>query len=364
MTTKKFSNALGNISEDYINEAVTYTPKRKKNTWVKWAAIAASLSLIVIGGFFGNVYRTPDTPDNGNNVLSYFAITAHAANGEVSDLLPDGFLSSVVGQQGNMLGVDMPLFHFDVKPSDLKSNEAVYQRFDISISYNGTTVTVTDKDEHIFVAYIFSVQTSQSLGYSIFGWFTEPTDVVVTVTDKESREIVETITVNVNYLADKQEYELKVTNLTTKFAEQKEAVKANEALMSYFFDEGYVTHYPGWFGGSYIDENKLYIKLVSPSNEVMKNISQILAPFDDVIVYKDAEMSITDLQEYADETANALIENGYAVTSWYVNSVNGNIVISVLEKDFAEVTDWVSNKLKNQDFPVIIVEKGAYTTAD
>ena len=104
-------------------------------------------------------------------------------------------------------------------PSDLKSNEAVYERFDISISYNGTTVNVTDKDEHIMVAYIYSVPSSQSLGYSIFGWFTEPTDVVITITDKESREIVEAITVNVNYLADKQEYELKVTNLTTKYEE-------------------------------------------------------------------------------------------------------------------------------------------------
>ena len=174
-----------------------------------------------MGGVFGNVFRAPDTPDAPeNNIMSYFTLTAYAANGESTELyVSDSFFSSGEPKY-NMFGHNIPLFSFDVKPSDLKSNEAVYQRFDISISYNGTTVTVTDKDEHILVAYIFSVPSSQSLGYSIFGWFTEPTDVVVTITDKESYEIVETITVNVKYLADKQEYELKITNLDTEYSKQ------------------------------------------------------------------------------------------------------------------------------------------------
>jgi len=37
MTAKKFSNALGNIGEGYVDEAVRYTPKRKRSPWVKWA---------------------------------------------------------------------------------------------------------------------------------------------------------------------------------------------------------------------------------------------------------------------------------------------------------------------------------------
>ncbi|MGM9643130.1 MAG: hypothetical protein ACI3XI_07975 [Eubacteriales bacterium] len=364
MTTKKFSNALGNISDSYVDEAVNYTPKRKNNIWVKWVSIAACLSLIVMGGILGNLFLFPDTPDvPENNIISYFVITAHAANGDSTELsFGDSCLSSGT-PKNSIFGHDMPTFHFDVKPSDLKSNESVYQRFDISISYNGTPVK--DKDEHIMVVYLISTQhPDEPWAYSIIGWFTEPTNIVVNILDKESREIVETITVDVNYLADKQEYELKVTDLTTKYVEQKEAVKAHNALMSYLFEKGYVTNYPDWFGGCYIDGNKLYIKLVSPSDEEMKNISQILAPFDDVIVYENAETSMDDLQEYADKTANELIENGYAVTSWYVDSATGNIVISVLEKDFAQVTDWVSDKSQNEDLPIIIVKKGAYTTAD
>ena len=118
-------------------------------------------------------------------------------------------------QKYNMFGHNIPLFSFDVEPSDLKSNEAVYQRFDISISYNGSPVK--NKDEHIMVAYLASAHTSQTYGYTIFGWFTEPTDVVVTITDKESKAVVEEITVNVKYDANLQEYELKLTYLDTEY---------------------------------------------------------------------------------------------------------------------------------------------------
>jgi hypothetical protein len=197
--------------------------------------------------------------------------------------------------------------------------------------------------------------------YSITGWFTEPTDILINIAEKDSREIVETITVNVKYLADKQEYELELTNLTTKFLEQKEAVNAHNYLMSYFFSRGYVTNYPEWFGGCYIEENKLYIKLVSPSDEEMKNISQILAPFDNVIVYKNAEMSMSELQAYADKTAYELIDLGYEVTSWYIDSITGDIIISVLEKDFEAVTERINTAYPNDNTPKIVIEIGVHT---
>ena len=96
----------------------------------------------------------------------------------------------------------------------------------------------------------------------------------------------------------------------------------------------------------------------------MKNLTKVLARYDDVVVYKDATTSMADLQEYADTMANELMTNGYAVTSWYVDNITDNIVISVLEKDFDAVTDWVSDIAKNEDSPTIIIEKGAYITTD
>lgn len=230
MTNKNIYRSLGGLDPELVAKAAPAekVQKKKKNAWVKRVSVAACISLIVIGGFFGNLFRSPDTPDvPENNIMSYFAITAYAANGESTELnVTSSFISSGTPKY-NIFGHDMPLFCFDVKPSDLKSNEAVYQRFDISISYNGTTVTVADKDEHISIAYLASVHSPQTYGYSIFGWFTEPTDIIIHIVDKDSREIVEMITVNVKYLADKQEYELELTNLTTKFSEQKEAVDAH-----------------------------------------------------------------------------------------------------------------------------------------
>ena len=368
MKKENISNALNNIDFDMIEDVYESTKAKKKNTkslWLKWGAIAACLSLIVMGGLFGNLFRSPDTPDvPEKNIISYFIITAHATNGESTELaLAESCFNSVPAHQGNGFGVDMPLFHFSITPSDLKNNEAIYDRFDISVSYNGSDVK--DKDEHISVTYLIPMQnSSEPWSYSITGWFTEPTDILINIVEKDSREIVETITVNVTYFADKQEYELKVTNLTTLFSNQKEAVEANNALVSYFFSKGYVTNYPDWFGGCYIEENKLYIKLVSPSEEEMKNISQILAPFDKVIVYKNAEMSMADLQEYADKTANELIKSGYGVTSWYVDSITGNIIIAVLEKDFEAVTEWINTASQNDNAPKIVIEVGRYIELD
>ena len=225
MKKQEWNEGIDHLDPELVEEYVEQKDflskkKRRRDLWIRIGALAACLSLLVIGGVLGNVFRYTDTPDfPENNIISYFAITAYAANGESTDLgLSYACISSTPEQQGNILGVDMPLFHFDIKPSDLEFNEAVYERFDISISYNGTPVG--SKDDHILVAYLANAHQSKPYAYSVIGWFTEPTNVVVTITDKESREIVETITVNVKYLADKKEYELKITNLDTKYAKQ------------------------------------------------------------------------------------------------------------------------------------------------
>ena len=48
MTTKKFSNALVNISESYVNEAATYIAKKKVNLRLKWEVGAACLFLLTM----------------------------------------------------------------------------------------------------------------------------------------------------------------------------------------------------------------------------------------------------------------------------------------------------------------------------
>lgn len=222
MTNKDFYRELGNIDPEMI-EAAAPGKKAQKKVWTKWVAMAACLALIAAGGIFGKLFRAPDTTDSdAPAVESYFVITAHAADGESTELsVTDSCFNSSGTTQGNIFGVDMPLFNFSVRPTDLKNNEAIYERFDISVSYNGTVVDMEGKvDEHIMIAVEIPIQgVDAPWAYCVFGWFTEPTDIIVTITDKESKEVVEKTTVNVRYDADQQAYELKVTNLDTKYVE-------------------------------------------------------------------------------------------------------------------------------------------------
>lgn len=222
MTSKEFYRELGNIDPEMI-EAAAPGEKVQKKVWAKWVAMAACLALIVMVGVFDHQFHTPETPENDNSIASYFVIAAQAANGETTELgVADSCFNSSGTSQGNIFGVDMPPFGFSVRPADLKNNEAIYNRFDISVSYNGTVVDMEGKmDEHIMIAVEMPIQgVDAPWAYYVFGWFTDSTDVVVTITDKQSKEVVEKTTVNVKYDADQQAYELKVTNLDTKYAEQ------------------------------------------------------------------------------------------------------------------------------------------------
>ncbi len=49
MNAKKFSEALGNVREDYVNEAAAYRRSSKSLSWVKWGAAAACLCLVAAG---------------------------------------------------------------------------------------------------------------------------------------------------------------------------------------------------------------------------------------------------------------------------------------------------------------------------
>ncbi len=49
MNAKKFSEALGNVRDDYVSEAAAYQRGSKSLSWVKWGAAAACLCLVVAG---------------------------------------------------------------------------------------------------------------------------------------------------------------------------------------------------------------------------------------------------------------------------------------------------------------------------
>ncbi len=74
MNTKKFSDAMSELDDRYIDEALNYKKKAKQKTekpgWIKWVAMAACLAVVLTVGVFAvNRQRNQITlSDNSANV--------------------------------------------------------------------------------------------------------------------------------------------------------------------------------------------------------------------------------------------------------------------------------------------------------
>lgn len=159
----------------------------------------------------------------------------------------------------------------------------------------------------------------------------------------------------------------KVDSFEKLVAAQKRAVAANEKLMQYFWGNGWATEYPEFFGGCYIEENILNVRLVNPSAQTMDALSSVFAGYEDVVTYVFGKNSQASLQLHADETAAELKEFGYGVTHWYVDSFTEEIIIGVLEKDVDAVSCLIQGKRtdsRGNERPEIIIEKSEYVTTD
>ena len=151
--------------------------------------------------------------------------------------------------------------------------------------------------------------------------------------------------------------------LEKRIADQQRAVAANEALMQYFFDNGWIQKYPAYFGGCYIEDNLFYVKLISPTEQTKKILNEVLAGYEDVVVFEQGQYSEEELQAYADATATELRESGYSVTHWYVDSTESKIVIGVLPEEMTFVKKTVQEKQQKERGklrPSVVIEAGAY----
>ena len=205
------------VDEDVIEKYFLFekkliiTQKAWKIKYFKIAAISACIVLLVMGGFFGIVNDFLKGSVT-NNTESLYIIKAYATNGELVEIDPyEGTYNS--GYTGeNLFGVDFPIFSFDVIPTALAEGKLI--GFDIEVS-----VICDDKyneKEHIAVSYLFLRGGNGTLmGYNILGWFEEPTDITVVLTDKKTQKIIEEITINICYCDDKEAYKLTVIETKT-----------------------------------------------------------------------------------------------------------------------------------------------------
>ncbi len=372
MTNKNIYESLGGLDPALIERAApaekvqTIAPKkmcRKKSAWIKWLTVAACVCLVITGSVLLGGSFSDDPPDD--DIASGFVITAYAENGELTELGAENsvlsVLSSSVGQN-NIFGVDMPLFNFKVRPSGAtESDETLFARYELSVSYNGKVVE--GMDEHVMVAYnVYAQGFEGESSFSVTGWFEEPTDITISILETESGEIVQTLFVNVSYMPHKNAYELKYVDLNTLEKNQEQAVKASDALTRYFLSQGYVTDYPAYYGGCYIENNRLHVRLVAPTDREMSEISLVLDLYKSVVVYHYGEYSMSDLKAYADQTVETMELLSYRVTEWYVDDRTGNVVIAVLEEDFDAAVAWAADTL--EAYPKVVIEIGGYVVSE
>lgn len=70
MNTKKFSEAMGEIDNRYVEKSANYHSKQKKHGWVKWGAMAACLAIIVSTGILISRQTTnPIYPNQDGEVM-------------------------------------------------------------------------------------------------------------------------------------------------------------------------------------------------------------------------------------------------------------------------------------------------------
>lgn len=65
MNSKKFSEAMNEMDNKYVAEAIRYKKKGKKPVWVKWGAMAACLCLLIGGAVMYQNLNAPPRPGAG-----------------------------------------------------------------------------------------------------------------------------------------------------------------------------------------------------------------------------------------------------------------------------------------------------------
>ena len=144
-------------------------------------------------------------------------------------------------------------------------------------------------------------------------------------------------------------------------AQQAQAVQASQALKQYFFDNGWITEYPAYYGGSYIDGNTYYVRLCNPTEEELETLSSIFACYEDTVKYETCLISRTEALKYAGTVAIALYNQGFSVTECYVDSKTSDIIIGMQEDKIDEAYKWLEMQkfdTTSEYTPQIILNKG------
>lgn len=134
MKTPKLAKAMNYIDDDLVSGAVEYKRTKKKNSWMKWGAMAACLCLVVVGAL--TIPNLQNEPPHGQGTIEqvYTLPQAETMSVELVEWGVDYFKGIVVDAGDN-----------SIFPADAKLS--VVFDYDTEILLNDGTVMVFNPDE-------------------------------------------------------------------------------------------------------------------------------------------------------------------------------------------------------------------------
>lgn len=130
MNTKKFSEAMSEIDDKYYVEATNYQSNRKKQSWIKWGAIAACLCLIVAAFPVANILHNKGN-QSGDAVQTIAALEYNGCYYEACDIdwvlekfgLPNNITAAMAGEHLSYLVPDGAGYKETAAQSDIELYE-------------------------------------------------------------------------------------------------------------------------------------------------------------------------------------------------------------------------------------------------
>ena len=124
MKKEKLYEAIGEIDDNYINDAHLITKKTSRTAWIKWGAMAACFCLILVGGILLNSLRPTDFHSlvTGGSVNNTLTITTLKIDGRLACYaqlnIDSSKLEHYVGEQ--YLAEDIRIWYYPTELSNLK----------------------------------------------------------------------------------------------------------------------------------------------------------------------------------------------------------------------------------------------------
>lgn len=145
MKKEQLYEALGEINENYINDANQTVKKKTRAVWVKWVAMAACLCLVVSGAFVlprlqrDSVEPNPQLSTNPN-------IGTEQPNNDEITTQPNNKNVLLINTVDGVAGADMDVqFTYYPDPSEDKSDDVLIQFENVAgLNYNNFVAKIPD----------------------------------------------------------------------------------------------------------------------------------------------------------------------------------------------------------------------------